>query len=135
MLKSRCKHPGTTGFPLIPVGQAEDQQMILGGRFADVVSPLGRELQMVGRLGVPEDDAIEAVVVFKLGEDGEVQPCSIHLCYGCQMIGGSSDTEHSTRWHRSVSFPPECEPIFPTSPALCADHGYRRLAPRAGIPR
>jgi hypothetical protein len=38
---------------------------------------------MVGSLRMPEDDAIEAVVVFKLGEDGEVQPCSIHLCYGC----------------------------------------------------
>ena len=76
-MKPRCEHPGTTGFPLVVIGKIEDQQMILGGRFADVVSPLGRELQMVGLLGMSEDDAVKAVVVVKLGEYCEVQPCGI----------------------------------------------------------
>jgi hypothetical protein len=57
--------------------------MILRRRFADVVSALGRELQMVGLLGMPKDNAIEAVVVVKLGEDREVQPCGIHRRNGC----------------------------------------------------
>src|SRR5438874_9259971 len=47
-LKPRCKHPGTTGFPFVLVGQVEDQQMILRGSCADLVSPWGRELQMIG---------------------------------------------------------------------------------------
>jgi hypothetical protein len=51
--------------------------------FADVVSPLGRELQMIGLLGMSEDDAVKAVVIFKLRKYREVQPCSIHLCNGC----------------------------------------------------
>jgi hypothetical protein len=57
--------------------------MILGRSCADLVSPLGRELEMVGLLGMAEDDAIEAVMVCKLGEDSEVQSCGIHLGNGC----------------------------------------------------
>src|SRR4029453_34953 len=77
--------------------------MILGGSCSDLVSPLGREFQMVGLLGMSEDDAIEAVVVFKLGEYREVQPCGIHLGNGGQMLGGSGDAKHSTSLHRSTS--------------------------------
>jgi hypothetical protein len=57
--------------------------MILRRGFADVVSPVGREFQMVGLLRMPKDDAIEAVMVFKLGEDGEAKPCGIYLGNGC----------------------------------------------------
>jgi len=65
------------------VGKLEDQQMILGRGFTDPVSQLGRALQMVGLLGMSKDDAIEAVMVVKLGEDGEAKPCGIHLGNGC----------------------------------------------------
>src|SRR6266568_1607386 len=71
-LKPGCEHASTTGFPFRLVGKVEHQQMILRRRCADVVSPLGRELQMVGLVGVSEDDAIEAVMVVKLGEYREV---------------------------------------------------------------
>jgi hypothetical protein len=64
------------------VGKVEDQQMILRRGFADVVSPLGREFEMVGLLGMSKDDAVEALMVMKLGEDREAEPCSIHLRYG-----------------------------------------------------
>jgi hypothetical protein len=37
--------------------------MILCRSCADLVPPLGRELQMVGLLGMSEDDAIEAVML------------------------------------------------------------------------
>jgi len=33
--------------------------MILRGRFANLVSPLGRKFQMVGLVGMPKDNAIE----------------------------------------------------------------------------
>src|SRR5262245_11242037 len=78
-LESRCEHPGTTGFPLVLIGQVEDQQVILCRGSADLVSPLGGEFQMVGLLGMSKDDAIEAVMVVKLGEDREAEPCGIHL--------------------------------------------------------
>ena len=65
------------------VGKLEDQQMILHGGSANRVSALGCEFQMVRLLGMSEDDAIEAVVVFEPGKHSEVQPCSIHLGYGC----------------------------------------------------
>src|SRR5207253_1576332 len=35
----------------------------------------------------------------------EVQPCSIHLDHGSQMVGGSGDTEYSTSVHALVSSP------------------------------
>jgi hypothetical protein len=50
--------------------------VILRRRFANLMSPLCRELQMIGLLGMSKDDAIEAIVVVKLGKDREVQPCS-----------------------------------------------------------
>src|SRR5262249_6625169 len=34
---------------------------------------------MVGLLGMSKDDTVKAVVVVKLGEYREVQPCGIHL--------------------------------------------------------
>jgi hypothetical protein len=102
-LKPGCEHLGTTGFPLVVIGKVEDQQVILGRGFADLVSAMGRELQMVGLLGMSKDDTIEAVMVFKLGEDCEVQPCGIHLGNSGQMVGGSGDAEHSTRLHSSAS--------------------------------
>jgi hypothetical protein len=52
---------------------------------------------------MPKDNAVKAVVVFKLGEDGEAQPGGVHLGNGSQMVGGSSDTEHSARLHSSAS--------------------------------
>jgi hypothetical protein len=55
---------------------------------------------MVGLLRMPKDNAIEAVVVCKLGEHSEVQSCRIHLGNGGSMVGGSGNTEHSTRVHR-----------------------------------
>ena len=61
-LEPRSEHASTTGCPLVLVGQVKDQQMILRRRCADVMATLGRELQMVGLLGMSEDDAIEAVM-------------------------------------------------------------------------
>ena len=87
------------------VGKREDQQMILHGGSANLVSPLGREFQMLGLLGMSENDAIEAIVVFKLGENREVQPFGIHLGYGGQMVSRSGNAEHSTSFHyRASSF-------------------------------
>ena len=77
-LKPGCEHASTAGFPFRLVGKVEHQQVILGGSCADLVSALSRELQMVGLVGVSEDDAVKVVVVVKLGEDREVQPCGIH---------------------------------------------------------
>src|SRR5262244_1455089 len=102
-LKPGCNHPGTTGFPLVLIGEVEDQQMILCGRFTNMVSTLSRELQMVVLLGMPKDNAIEAIVVVKLGEYREVQPGGIHFGNSCQMVGGSSNAEYSTSLHRSTS--------------------------------
>ena len=42
-LKPRCEHASTARFPFRLVGQVEDQQMIPCGRFANLVSALGRE--------------------------------------------------------------------------------------------
>src|SRR5437867_12965887 len=58
---------------------------------------------MIGLVGVSEDDAVEAVVVVKLDEDREFQPCGIHRRNGCYMVGGSGDAEHSTSLHSSAS--------------------------------
>ena len=77
--------------------------MILGRRFADVGSPLGGEFQMVGLLGMSKDDAIKAVMVFKLGEYHALQPCGIHLGNGCSIVGRSGDTYESTSVHSSAS--------------------------------
>jgi|RhiMetdeSRZDD1v2_1073273.scaffolds.fasta_scaffold52001_6 hypothetical protein len=79
--------------------------MILGRGFTDLVSPLGRELQMVGLLGMSEKDAIEAFMVVKLGEDGEAKPCGIYLGNGCSMVSRSGNAEHSTSLHCSASSP------------------------------
>jgi hypothetical protein len=57
---------------------------------------------MIGLLGMSEDDAIEAIMVGKLGEGGEAQPCGIHLGNDCQMVRWSGNAEHSTRLHRSA---------------------------------
>ena len=73
--------------------------MILRGSFTNLVSPLGGEFQMVGLLGMSENDAIETVVVFKLRKYHEVQTLGIHLGYGGQMVSGSSDTEYSASFH------------------------------------
>ena len=66
-LKSRCNHPGTTGFPLIVIGKVEDQQMILCRGFTNRMSTLGGEFQMVGLLGMPKDNTVKAFMVVKLG--------------------------------------------------------------------
>jgi hypothetical protein len=78
--------------------------MILGRGFTDLVSPLGRELQMVGLLGMSEKYAIEAFMVVKLGEDGEAKPCGIYLGNGCSMVSRSGNAEHSTSFHYLASF-------------------------------
>jgi hypothetical protein len=53
--------------------------MIVRRRFANLVSPVGRELQMVGLLGMFKDDAVATFMVVKLGEYCEVKSFSIHL--------------------------------------------------------
>jgi hypothetical protein len=65
--------------------------MIFGGGFANLVSSVGREFEMVGMLGMSEDDAVKAVVVLKLSEYHEVQPGGIHFGNDCQMVSGSGD--------------------------------------------
>ena len=85
------------------VGKREDHQMIVHGGSANRVSALGCEFEMVGLLGMSEDAAIEAVVVFKLGEYREAQPCGIHLRNGFSMVRWSGNTEHRTSLHRSAS--------------------------------
>jgi hypothetical protein len=77
--------------------------VILRGSFTNLVSTLGCEFQMVRLLGMPKDDAIKAVVVFELSEDGEAQPGGVHLGNDCQMVSRSSDTEYSARLHRLAS--------------------------------
>ena len=82
-MKPGCNHPGTAGFPFVLVGKVEHQKVILGRGFTNLVSPLGREFQMVGLLGMSEENAIEAVMVVKLGEYREAEPCGIHLGNRC----------------------------------------------------
>src|SRR5262249_54357329 len=77
--------------------------MILCGSFTNLMSTLRRKLQIVRLLGMSEDDAIEAVVVMKLGKYREVQPGGIHFGNSGQMVGGSGNAEYSTNLHRSAS--------------------------------
>ena len=47
--------------------------MISGRSFADLVSSLGGKLDLVGLLGMTEDDAVKPVVILKLSEYSEVE--------------------------------------------------------------
>ena len=109
-LKPGCEHPGTTGFPPVLVGKVEDQYMLVRRGFADLVSPLGRELQMVGLLGMAEDDAIEAVVVL-------VVVLIVDL-----DIDGDGDVNRDDhpltlrRVDRGRAAPPGSNPLYPIKP-------------------
>src|SRR5262245_57999937 len=74
-----------------------------------------------------KDDAIEAVMVVKLGKYGEVQPGGIHLGDGCSMVSGSGNVQeryhrqgmptptHGERWDAAYSggSPSPCVSLFP----------------------
>ena len=50
------------------IGNVEDQQMILSRRFADFVSLLRGELDVIGLARMTEDDAVETAMILKLSE-------------------------------------------------------------------
>src|SRR6266516_4799471 len=59
---------------------------------------------MVRGVGMPQDHAIEAVVVVKLREHREVQPGGIHGGNGGQMVRRSGDAQDNLSVHRFASF-------------------------------
>src|SRR5689334_14100381 len=81
---------------------------------------------MVWLLRMAEDDAIEAIVVFKLSKHGEIQSGDIHLGNAGQMIRRSSDAEYSTSVHSSTSLQPASSTGRPwTSPAHAQSTGKK----------
>jgi hypothetical protein len=77
--------------------------MIVRRGFPDLVPSLGCEFEMVGLLGMSEDNAVEAIVVFKSGKRREAKPCGIHLGNDCQMVRWSGDAEDRTSVHSFAS--------------------------------
>src|SRR5581483_2156824 len=73
--------------------------MILGRGFADFMSSLGRELDVVGLLGMTEDDAVKAAVIFELSEHGEAQAFRVHFGDRSQVIGWSCYSHRRTGLH------------------------------------
>jgi len=62
--------------------------MILSWRIADFVSLLRGELDVVGLPRMPEDDAVETVMILKLSEYCEPEALNIHLSDRGKVIGG-----------------------------------------------
>jgi hypothetical protein len=57
-------------FPVVLVRNVEDQEVIPGWGFADFVSSVRGELDVIGLLGMTEDNAVKTAVIFKLSEHG-----------------------------------------------------------------
>ena len=62
--------------------------MILGGCFADLVASLRCELEVVGLLGMTEDDAIEALVISKRGESENPRPAAYIFAMAAKLSVG-----------------------------------------------
>ena len=74
--------------------------MILSRRFADFVSLLRGELDMVGLPRVTEDDAVETAMILKLSEYCEPKALRIHLSDRGKVIGRPRHSYYRTRLQR-----------------------------------
>jgi len=88
-----------TLLPTRPVGNVEDQQIISGRSFADLVSSLAGKLDVVGLLGMTENDAVKPVVILKLSEYSEVETLRIHLSDRSKFIGRPGHSHPRTGLH------------------------------------
>jgi hypothetical protein len=62
--------------------------MILSRRFADVVSLLRGELDVVACLGMTEDDAVETAMILKLSDTANPRPFAYILAIAARLSVG-----------------------------------------------
>jgi hypothetical protein len=72
--------------PFVVVFYVEDQEMIVRRCAAKGTTALRRELEMIRLVVASENDAVDAVMVRELGENGETKPSLIHLGNGTELI-------------------------------------------------
>ena len=77
--------------------------MILGRSFADFVLSLRGEFDVVGLLGMTEDDAVKTAVIFKFRKHSEPKALRIHRSDCRQVIGWPGYTQLRKIVHYLVS--------------------------------
>ena len=85
--ETRPNHLLTACFPIVLVGNVEYQQVIPRWSFADFVSSLRGELDVIGLLRMTQNYAVETAVIFKLSEHVEAKALCIHLGDRGQIVG------------------------------------------------
>src|ERR1700730_12979361 len=99
-LAKPCRyHLRTACFPIVLVGNVKDQQMIPRWSFADLMSSLRGELDVIGLLRMTENYAVKAAVIFKLSEHVEAKALRIHLGNRGQVVGRPDYSHRRTRLH------------------------------------
>ena len=96
-LEACRRHAITVSFPLIAIGDVEDEEVILGRRSTDLVTAVVRELEMVAPARVTEHDAVEAVMVLEGSEDLEAESSTIHIGDRVEVVGRSGYTKMSVQ--------------------------------------
>ena len=71
-------------------------------RISDLVSSLAGKLDVVGLLGMTENDAVKPVVILKLSEYSEVETLRIHLSDHSKFIGRPGHSHRRTGLHCSA---------------------------------
>jgi hypothetical protein len=77
--KPSTKHAGASLLPFVLVRKVKNKKMILGGSSADLVLSLRSKLEVIRVLWMSEDDAIESVMIGKLGKNFEAKSFHVHL--------------------------------------------------------
>ena len=95
-------HLCTACVPLVLVGNVKDQEVILARSFADFMSSLRGELDVVGLFGMTDDDAVETAVIFERSEHIEPKPPRVHLSDRGEVIGRPGYTHRRTRLHSEI---------------------------------
>jgi hypothetical protein len=87
---------------LLPSRSCRECKRPAGDPGSDLCRPcvlVESELDMVGLLGMTEDNAIEAAVIFELCQHGEAQTFRIHLSCHPQIVGWPGYSHRKTRFH------------------------------------
>lgn len=81
------------GLPFIFLGKVKDEEMFIGGGWGDDGAVFVGKFEVVAEAGVAEHEAIEAVVVFEVAEDGEAETLTVEGRDSLDIIGGAGNAQ------------------------------------------
>jgi hypothetical protein len=93
--ESGREHTAASLLPFFSLGEVEDKQIFLCGRWLYGMDATERELKVMVLRACAEHDSIESIVILKFSDDLQLEALYVHGCGGRKIRDGAGDSKLS----------------------------------------